>query len=223
MLVLDTLGATERRRLKGRRGRTLTDAEPEPVPTARATVIRAEAFASPEEAHAWLESVRRDEEARDAEIADALRRVNRAIRAQRAAAGDAYLREVSLGQALVLRLGYGSGESVAYGRFEEAWEAPPGRKKVKRSMARPEERFAALIGAREQAGVAEDLVMRARLDIDAGHVREAALQARVALEALLAEAAAAALRGPLDSATAAAVTDAVDHLEAALRRLRLAG
>jgi hypothetical protein len=245
VLVLDTLGAPERRRLKGRRGRALTEAEPEPVPTARATVIRADAFASASDAHAWLESVRHDEEARDAEAADALRRINRAIRAQRAAAGDPYLREVSLAQALVLRLGYGSGDSVAYGRFEEAWEAPRERKKVKRSMARPEERFAALIGAREQAGVAEDLVLRARLDLDAGHLREAALQARVALEALLAEngerlaerpraelegdrepvaaAATAALRGPLDDATAAAVIDAVEHLEAALRRLRLAG
>jgi hypothetical protein len=245
VLVLTTLGAPERRRLKGRRGRTLTEAEPEPVPTTRATVIRAEAFESPEQAEAWLDGVRGDDEARDAESADALRRINRAIRAQRAAAGDPYLREVSLAQALVLRLGYGSGENVAYGRFDEAWEAPHGRNKIKRSMARPEERFAALVGAREQAAVAEDLVLRARLDLDAGHPREAALQARVALEALLAEAgerladrpraelegdreqvaaaAAAALSGPLDDATATAVSGAVAHLEAALRRLRLVG
>ena len=58
-------------------------------------------------------------------------------------------------------------------------------------MEAPEQRFAALVGARERAGVAEDLVLRARLDLDAGHLREAALQARVALEALLAESGAA--------------------------------
>jgi hypothetical protein len=243
--VFDTLGAPERRRLKGRRGRTVTEVEPEPVSTARATVIRSEAFESAEQAHEWLESMRRDEETREAETADALRRINGAIRAQRAAAGDPYLREVSLAQALVLRLGYGAGDSVAYGRFDEAWEAPRERSKVKRSMARPEERFAALVGAREQSLVAEDLVLRARLDLDAGHLREAALQARVALEALLAEsgeqlsdrpraelegdrqpvasAAAAALRGPLDADSAAAVAVAVEHMEASLRRLRLAG
>ncbi len=245
VLVLDTLGAAERRRLKRRRGKTLTEAEPEPVPTARATVIRAEPFESDEQARAWLESVRRDESVRQAETDDALRRLNRAVRAQRAAAGDPYLREVSLGQALVLRFGYGEGDSVAFGRFAEAWEAPHERRKVKRSMAAPEERFAALVGAREEAGVAEDLVLRARLDLDAGHLREAALQARVALEALLAEsgaelsdrpraelesdrgavaaAASAALRGPLDETAAGAVSEAVRHMESSLRRLRLAG
>ena len=245
VLVLSTLGAAERRRLKGRRGKTVTDAVPEPVPTARATVIRAQPFASDDEARAWLEGVRGDEALREAETDDALRRLNRAIRAQRAAAGDPYLREVSLAQALVLRLGYGAGESLAYGRFAEAWEAPPGRTKVERSMGAPEERFAALMGARDQAGVAEDLVLRARLDLDAGHLREAALQARVALEALLAEsgpeladrpraelesdrepvavAAAAALQGPLSDGPAGAVSEAVGHMESALRRLRLAG
>jgi hypothetical protein len=241
--VLNTLGAAERRRLKGRRGKKVSEVEPEPVPTARATVIRTEAFESDEEAQAWLERVRRDEATREAETADALRRLNRAIRAQRAAAGDPYLREVSQAQALVVRLGYGAGESVAYGRFAEAWEAPRGRAKVRRSMAAPEERFAALVGAREETGVAEDLVLRARLDLDAGHLREAALQTRVALEALLAEsareltdrpraelesarepvaaAAAAALRGPLDGAASEAVSTAVGHMESALRRLRL--
>ncbi len=54
-------------------------------------------------------------------------------------------------------------------------------------MEAPEERFAALLGAREQALVGEELVLRARADLDAGRPREAALQARVALEALLAE------------------------------------
>lgn len=206
-------------------------------------MIRAQPFASEADAEAWLEGLRGDDDAREAETADALRRLNRAIRAQRAAAGDPYLREVSLAQALVLRLGYGPGDSVAFGRFTQAWEPPREREKTKRSMDTPEARFAALVGARDRAGVAEDLVLRARLDVDAGHLREAALQARVALEALLTEsgpelsdkpraeleadrepvaaAAAAALRGPLEPASAEAVGAAVGHMEAALRRLRL--
>jgi hypothetical protein len=79
--------------------------------------------------------------------------------------------------------------------------------------------------------VAEELVLRARLDLEAGRPREAALQARVALEALLAElpeagglaahrealgaAANAALEGdpPVDG-----VADAVKDMRAALAR-----
>lgn len=242
--MLTTLGAPQRRALRGRRGRTVTLAEPEPVSTTRATVVRAQPFISAEEAASWLEGVRGDEKAREAEADDALRRVNAAIRAQRAAAGDPYLREVSLAQALVLRLGYGPGEELADGRFTQAWEPPPDRRRTWRSMEAPEERFAALIGARERAAVAEELVLRARLDLDAGHLREAALQARVALEALLAElgpslaaapraaleadresvasAAAAALRNPLGESAESAVEAAVGRMESALLRLRVA-
>ena len=54
-------------------------------------------------------------------------------------------------------------------------------------MEAPEERFAALLGGREQVLACEELVLRARADLDAGREREAALQARVALESLLAE------------------------------------
>jgi len=103
--VLGTLGAPQRRLLRGRRGRALTDAEPEPVPTVRATVVRTAAFGSLEEAQGWLAAVRRDEDARQLELDDALRRINAAVRAQRAAAGDPYAREVSTAQALVVRLG----------------------------------------------------------------------------------------------------------------------
>jgi len=244
VLVLARLGAPQRRSLRGRRGRKLSHAEPEPVQTTRATVVRAQPFGSAGEAATWLDELQGDEGGREAEAGDALRRVNAAIRAQRAAAGDPYLREVSLAQALVLRLGYGPGDGLADGRFTQAWEPPPERRKMRRSMEAPEERFAALIGARDRAAVAEELVLRARLDLDAGHLREAALQARVALEALLAElgpslaeeprvaleadreavaaAAAAALRNPLGGEAASAVEAAVGHMESALRRLRVA-
>ena len=53
-------------------------------------------------------------------------------------------------------------------------------------MEAPEERFAALLGGREEVLPAEELVLRARADLNAGRVAEAALQARVAIEALLA-------------------------------------
>jgi hypothetical protein len=240
VLVLSTLGAPERRRLRGRRARPVGEAGPEPVPTSRATVVRPEPFGSREEAADWLAALRGDEEGCEAELDSALGTLNRALRARRAATADPWLSEVSAERALVARVGYGRGEAVAEGRFGEALELPrAGTRRVKRSMEAPEERFAALLGARERALVGEELVLRARADLAAERPREAALQARVALEALIAElpgeaaldewrasigeAANAALRGELDAARTASIEEAVRAMEAALRRHRLRG
>jgi len=110
-------------------------------------------------------------------------------------------------------------------------------------MEAPDERFAALLGAREQVLVCEELVLRVRADLSAGRAREAALSARVALESVLAElggdlapsrraslesdraavadAANAALRGELDPALTGALAEAAEHMESALRARRL--
>ena len=157
--------------------------------------------------------------------------LNRALFARRLATADPYLPEVSIDRALVARVGYGDGDEVAEGRFADALELPrPGALRVKRSMEAPDERFAALLGAREEPLVAEELVLRARLDLDAGRMREAALQARVALEALPAlgsfrpgvgAAANAALAGSLSGSELEALTEAIKAMEAELRRHRL--
>jgi hypothetical protein len=234
VLVLGTQGAPARQR---RRDREVSEASPELVPTARATVVRAVAFGSDHEASAWLAELRADKERLDAELAGALAMLNRALRSHRAATADPYVAEVSFERALVARVGYGRGETVAEGRFAEALELPrPGARGVKRSMEAPEERFAALLGARERQLVAEDLVLRARADLNAERPREAALQARVALEALIAElgvlaglrdtvgaAANAALVGDLDDSSVQALTEAIKEMEGALRRHRLGG
>lgn len=60
---------------------------------------------------------------------------------------------------------------------------------------RPQERVAALLRGRERADACETLLLRARADLDAGRRREATLQLRVGLEALLVE-----LPGALDDA-----------------------
>jgi hypothetical protein len=242
VLVLGTLGAPERRLMRGRRPRPVEEGEPEPVPTARATVVRAEPFGSHEEAGRWLAVLRGNEEEAQLAVEGALRTLNRALRARRAATADPWLADVSAERALVTRIGYGRGEAVAEGRFGEAIELPrAGARNVKRSMEAPEERFAALLGARERALAGEELVLRARADLAAGYGREAALQARVALEALIAElgaedaaplaglrgavgaAANAALHGPLETAAMKEVEEAVAAMEAALRRHRLRG
>jgi hypothetical protein len=222
--VLGTQGAPPR----ARRARSVEAAEPELVPTSRATVVRPEPLSDPA---AWLDELRADQEALESEVFSALGVLNRALFARRLAAADPYLAEVSVERALVARVGYGDGDAVADGRFADALELPrQGARRVKRSMEAPDERFAALLGAREQPLVAEELVLRARADLNAGRGREAALQARVALEALegldslrvsVGAAANAALRGSLSASELEALTAAIEAMESALRRHRL--
>ena len=181
--MLRTLGAPERRRSVTGRGplgrarpRPIASAEPEPVPTARATVVRPAPFGSDSEAAAWLSEADTDEE-----VAAALRVLNHALHAHRVATADPYVTEVSPGRALVVRVGYGSGEDLADGRFSECVELPGHEhRRPRRSMEAPEERFAALLGGREAVLPAEELVLRARADLNAGRLAEAALQARAA-------------------------------------------
>jgi hypothetical protein len=233
VLVLATVGAPTRARFGTRRPRSVEAAEPEPVPTSRATIVSATSLSSPA---AWLAGLELEAE-RDGAIAV----LNRALRAHRAATADPYVAEVSAERALVVRVGYGSGEEVADGRYGEAVELPRSTGgRVKRSMEAPEERFAALLGGREEIHPAEELVLRARADLNAGRPAEAALQSRVAIEALLAlledsdegqrvephrepvaAAANEALRGAVAGPSAAALEDAVTAMEHALKRRRL--
>jgi hypothetical protein len=238
VIVLSTLGSPQRRLLRGKRPAPVEEAAAgSPVPTARATLIRAEPFGSAEEAERWLEELRRDERALDAEVDDAARELNSVLRAHRAAAADPYVREVSRGVANAVRVGYGSGDLVADGRFGAAYELPAAPRRTKRAEAMaPLERLAAVLSGSKEVGIAEELVLRARLDLEANRPREAALQARIALEALLADAreedaallgahraavgdaANAALQGDLDERLEAAVAEAVLEMRRALRR-----
>jgi hypothetical protein len=244
ILVLKTLGAAPRPLIGKRRPRRAEGGdEPEPVPVVRATVIRAEPFETDEGAAEWLDRLRRDREALGAEAAAAAADLNVLLRVYRAAAADAATRDVAPAGANAVRVGYGSGEQVAEGRYTEAWDVPPDDEssKVRRRAAAlaPDERLASVLSGREKVLAAEELVLRARSDLDAERPREAALQARIALEALLAEsgedaaaelaadrdpvgrAANEALAGEPSDDLREAVAAAVDRMETALRRRRL--
>lgn len=183
VLVLVTLGAPERRRLRVRRGRATSPPEPPPTPvtTARATVV--DALPVPhEEAERWLA------EAGTSEAEAALALVARAVRAHRVASGDAGVREPALGQALVVRVGHGRGEQVAAGRWSAARELAPAHARQRRTSGLlPQERVAALLGGHAHTLVCEELTLRARQDLDAGQLRQAALQLQTALAAALVE------------------------------------
>jgi hypothetical protein len=240
VIVLSTLGASQRRLLRRGKPAAVDGAsEPSAVPTARATLIHAEPLASEEDGSRWLERLRRDSAALDAEVEDAARELNSVLRAHRAAAADPYVREVSRSVANAVRVGYGSGDQVADGHFAAAYALPleARRGRAAEAMA-PLERLAAVLSGAEDVGVAEELVLRARLDLDADRPREAALQARIALEALLAEcsgsedagalsvhrqsvgdAANAALRGEVSAELSDAVAAAVTEMRRVLRRV----
>ena len=195
VLVVATLGAPQRRLLRGKRPSSAApEPGPAPVTTGRATVIPATPLENEAEAAAWLKAV--DAEA---EVGQALTVLNLALYAHQVADADPYAREVGRGDALVVRVGYGAGEQVAEGRWTEALDLPPERgPRTRRTAAlRPQERIAALLGGRDAALACELLILRARADLNAGREREAALQLRAALAAALAELVAWRDRGDL--------------------------
>jgi hypothetical protein len=240
VLVVATLGAPERRRLLSKRKRD-APAEPDPtaVTTGRATVIDVgEPLADESAARAWLDR------AGEAELAAALAVLNRALHAFRLVTADPYLYPVGRRQALVARVGFGAGEQVADGLWTDARElvADP-RRQPRAKILQPQARLAAILGSRERALACEELALRARLDLEHGRDREAALQVLVALDAAVAElqadpaaqalaqrlaelrgrrdaiaaAAQSALAGPLSDAEREAVDFVAHRIEAALR------
>jgi hypothetical protein len=161
--------------------------EPPLVPRTTLTVIRPESLGEPRDAEAWLAGLRDDREALAEEVAGAVELVNLAVHAHRAATLDPALADVTPGGALAVRVGFGSGDDLADGRYSEAIEVPHSERRHRGELLRPQERVAEVLGRKSSVAACELLVIRARSDLDAGRVREAALQLRVGLEALLAE------------------------------------
>jgi len=199
VLVLETLGAPPPARRRRRRSREAeAGTAPASLPLTRATAVRAsEPFGTEEEAVRWLERVSAGEEAIDELVTEGIGLLNRALHAHAVASGDPHIQALTPRRTVAVRLGYGSGEEVASGEFSAAREvdtqaAAATRRQQRAEELRPQERLAAVLGGRERFDACETLVLRARSDLDGGRTREAALQLRIGLEALLAE-----LRGAL--------------------------
>jgi hypothetical protein len=177
-----------RRRLRRPRPQDIDpDATPKPVPLTTLTVVRPEALGDAEAAAEWFEQIRSDSDALTEELEAALEIVNRAVHAYRTAALDPGVADPSPSRALAVRIGYGTGEGLSRGRWEEAVDLPPEARPRRVEALRPQERVAAVLGRRETVAPHESLLVRARADLDGGRSRDAALQLRVALEALLAD------------------------------------
>lgn len=254
VLVLQQVGAPAAGNRKRRRPRRVaTEDEAAPLTLTRATAIRAFApFEADGEAARWLDEACEAEDTVDVLVDEGLALLNRALHAQAVAAADPNSRsELAAEGAERILIGYGSGEEVAASRFRVARQVDVGsrssRRRQREEELRPQERVAALLGGREQLNACETLLLRARADLDAGRDREAALQLRVGLEALLVElegalsdpgheedmatlserkaeagnAANAALRGDLDPAQRSNVEDLLAIAERVLRRRRV--
>jgi hypothetical protein len=185
--VLDEPPAPRRRLRRARPKDSDPDAVSERPPLTRLTVIRPQALGGPDAARAWLATLRDDDEAIRAELRGALELVNLAIAAQRVSSLDPHLPDVSPDRALVVRIGFGSGDEVADGLFTEAIDVPRATRRRRLETLRPQERIAAVLAGRDRVRPGDELLLRARADLDAGRLRQAALQLRVGLEALLAE------------------------------------
>jgi hypothetical protein len=190
VVVVQTLAgmASGRRRPRRRRPRPAKpDGDSPQVPLTRLTVIPAEP-SEPATAGRELQRTAGDPEAAEALVTAGLRAVNTILRAHRVAIHDPYGHEIGRDAVLVARIGYGTGDGLAEGRWEEAVEVPQQVRRQRRAQAlRPQERLAAVLAGREPIDVCETLLLRARADLDQGRPREAALQLHAGLQALLAE------------------------------------
>jgi hypothetical protein len=253
VLVVETEGAPPPPRRRRRAKPAESDEAPEQLPLTRVTAVRAqEPFVSAEDAQRWLEQTLASEEEIDAALSEAVGLLNRALHANTVASANPLGAELSPELAASVRIGHGSGKEVASGRFTEAGALDPrsatgSRRHRRNEELRPQERLAAILGGHERADACETLLLRARADLDASRYREAALQLRVALEALLIEldgalsdpgheedmgelggrrkeagdAANAALRGELDVEQENQVVELIGLCERVLRRRRV--
>jgi hypothetical protein len=256
VVVIETLGAPPPARRRRKRPRDAEIGEPPPeLPVARATVVLAfNEFEDEQAAEAWLSQTTASEEAIDRLVEQGIDELNQALHTQSAVSGDPYPQTVTPARAIVIRIGFGSGEALADGAFTSAHQVDPGlgptsRRRQRDEELRPQQRLAAVLGGREQLNACETLLLRARADLDADRNREAALQLRVGLEALLielqgalsdpgheedmatlqarrqeaGELANAALRGDLSAERLQALSELLATSERVLRRRRVLG
>lgn len=254
VLVIRTLGAPPPPSKRRRRPRGVEpDSEPSSLPLARATAVRAfSPFENEGAAGRWLDEATAVEETADALVTDGVDLLNRALHAQAVAAADPNGLALTPERAVAVRLGFGDGEEIADSRFSVAreidvWASGASLRRRRQEDLRPQERVAAVLGGREHADACETLLLRARADLNAGREREAALQLRVGVEALLVElkgavadseheadigtlsarrgevgeAANAALIGALGAGQAEAVAELLKISERILRRRRI--
>jgi hypothetical protein len=214
-------------------------AAPDEVPLALVTLVKGTAPLDDDgEAQRRFDAMRSSDEDQQDWVDEGLEVLNRAIRAYRAGAHDPYVLEVARRDARRVRIGYGTPDDVQDGGWLAAFElAPPiGVRSKRTERLRPSEAVAGVLSGRGRVLEAEDVILRALVDLDHGRTRAAAHQLRAAmhlfagelgaqaptgqgrpdLAALAAKAeqlAAAASDRPLDDAEVAALEQIIDAMD----------
>jgi hypothetical protein len=135
------------------------------------------------EGSAWLREMMGGGGAGADEVRAATRIVNRALGALRAGAKDPLVQDVGATKAIAVRLGYGTGDELADGRWTEAKElSRPRRGRL--DDVDPQSRVAAVLAGRDEVHPAETLMLRARLDVQQGRLAEARYGLRAARAAI---------------------------------------
>jgi hypothetical protein len=182
VLIVALLGAARAGKRGRRRAHAAEPGDPEAVPVTRLTVTAGEA-AGEDDASRWVEGMTGDSAALNTTVREAIVIVNRALSALRAGAADPLVQDVGATRALSIRIGYGSGDELAAGRWSEAQELPePRRGRLEDVEA--QSRVAAVLGGKDRVHPAETLLLRARLDLEMGREAEARYGARAARTAL---------------------------------------
>jgi hypothetical protein len=176
-------------RPKLRRRATPADAQigGDDVPLLLATFIRGtEPLRDAAEGATMLKRVSGSEELQQSIVADGLRVLNQAISAYRAGARDPYVTEVAQRDARHVRIGYGTREQVAEGRWQEAIVLPPelSKKPSREERLVPAEVTAGVLSGRATVLEGETVLLRAYADLDHRRDRAAALQVRAAIHLL---------------------------------------
>ncbi len=145
--------------------------------------VTGERIETPDQGSAWLKGMMGSGGEGAAEVRAATRIVNRALSALRAAARDPLVQDIGATRALAVRLGHGTGDELADGRWTEARElARPRRGRL--DDVEPQSRVAAVLAGRDDVHPAETLLLRARLDVQQGRRDEALYGLRAARAAL---------------------------------------
>jgi hypothetical protein len=188
VLVVGVVAAPASRPRLLRRARYVEEpAAPAEVPLSLVTFVKGtEPLSVEREAKQRLDAIRFSEEHQSSFVEEALRVLNVAIRAHRAGAHDPYAIEVTLRDARRVRIGYGATDQVQEGRWEAALELPPpaGPRSTRIERLRPAEAVAAVLSGRSRMLEAEDLLLRAFVDLDNHRSRGAAFQVGAAIRLL---------------------------------------
>jgi hypothetical protein len=182
VLVVQELDSPRPQRRGRRRARPVEPGDAEQVPVTRVTVT-GPALGDAAEGSAWLKRTIGDRERGAQELRDATRIVNRALNALRAEARDPLVQEIGVTRALAIRIGHGTGDELAEGRWTEASQLPqPHRGRL--DDVGPQSRVASVLAGRDEVHPAETLMQRARLDAQQGRDAEARHGLRAARAAI---------------------------------------